>query len=174
MASGSLVCELCCLDASAPICNEFLRFTFDVTPTDHLIVSMHGTQAFLIHIVHVHRSIGGICIWDRVCSTVCASNRLNHAISETWSWSQSQEHTPVLLYIVLMVWNFVAGYFWEPHPTPLLDKVMSRNQWYTAVHQCHLMFKGHLRASNKTIYMVTKRRCVWTKHLKWAISCFLS
>ena len=31
----------------------------------------------------------------------------------------------------------------EFHSTPLLDKVMSRNQSHIGMHQHHLMFKGH-------------------------------
>ena len=44
--------------------------------------------------------------------------------------------------------------------SPLLDKVMSRNQWHIGVHQHHLMFKGHWRAPHETIYGHKKKVCL--------------
>ena len=35
---------------------------------------------------------------------------------------------------------------------PLLDKMMSCNQWHIGVHQRHLMFKNHWRVPHETIY----------------------
>ena len=50
---------------------------------------------------------------------------------------------------------------------------MSRNQWHIGVHQRHLCLKVTKELHTRP-YMVTKRRCVWTKHFQWVISCFIT
>ena len=73
-----------------------------------------------------------------------------------------------------------AGNFWPQKLGPpldqildlhlLLDKVMSHNQWHWSIILCLKVTEElHTRP-----YMVTKRRCVWTKHFHWIISCFIS
>ena len=104
------------------------------------------------------------CKWTSVFPSLWRAKNwsLNVPDSLTWQIKGDVKITSwfALLFCFFRTWDNIRKY------NPLLDKVMSRNQWHIGVHQCHLILKVTEELLT-SLYMVTKRRCVWIKHYHW-------